>query len=70
MEMAAAETTEIAAAAMTEKAAMAMAEMRCQRGYWPISSVSETRIIWNITTCALNKGGSGDPGMWGALNCH
>jgi hypothetical protein len=49
--------------AMTEMAAaMAMAEMlaaemaaaetietACQRGCWPVSSVSDTRIIWNIT---------------------
>jgi hypothetical protein len=27
-----------------------MIEIVCQRGHWPISSISETRIIWNITT--------------------
>jgi hypothetical protein len=50
-EMAVAGMTEMAAAGMTETAAEGMAEIACQRGHWPISSVSETRIIW-ILQCS------------------
>jgi methionyl-tRNA formyltransferase len=55
-ETVAAEMTKMAAAAMTETVAVAqqrqwqqMTETACRRGYWPVSSISETRIMWNIT---------------------
>jgi hypothetical protein len=31
-------------------------EEACQRGHWPVSSVSETRIIWNITAQGNEQG--------------
>jgi hypothetical protein len=48
--MAAAGMIEKAAAGMIEKAAAGMIEKACWRGHWPVSSISETRIIWNITS--------------------
>jgi hypothetical protein len=55
------EIMETAAAAMAEMAvamtetAVAMTKTACQRGCWPISSIPETRIIWNITLTILNS---------------
>jgi hypothetical protein len=43
-----------AAAVMAKMAAMMAAEMAYQKGHWFISSVSEIRIIWNITMCLGN----------------
>jgi hypothetical protein len=60
----------VVAMAMTETAAAAMImmaiemtvtvmvgiiEMACWRGCWPISGISETRIIWNITVSVLSR---------------
>jgi hypothetical protein len=37
------------AVGMTEMAVAGMTETACWRRHWFVSSVSETRIIWNIT---------------------
>jgi hypothetical protein len=49
METAVAAMAETVMAAKTEMAAVGTIEIACWRGCWPISSVSETGIIWNIT---------------------
>jgi hypothetical protein len=51
-EMLAMEMIEMMATDTTEKGAAETIEMEhaCWRGCWPTSSISETRIIWNITS--------------------
>jgi hypothetical protein len=50
------------AAVMTT--AMMAAQTAYQRGRWFVSSISEIRIIWNITLGHLFGGG-----LWGEVEC-
>jgi TRAP-type uncharacterized transport system substrate-binding protein len=43
----------VMAAAVIAMMVVGMIEIACRRGRWPVSSISETRIIWNITLISV-----------------